>query len=90
MLADSITAFAQWDNIFPGKAIANRGIPGDTIDGIFARLGAVVQMSPRKVFIMAGINDLIRGSSADQVLPIHAGDSRKFYTGDQPRGTPTQ
>jgi lysophospholipase L1-like esterase len=71
MLGDSITALAQWDDIFPGKAIANRGISGDTIEGILARLQAVIQMKPQKVFIMAGINDLIRGSRAKNVLSVY-------------------
>jgi lysophospholipase L1-like esterase len=78
MLGDSITAFAHWDDIFPGKAIANRGIPGDTIEGIRDRLGAVVQMNPHKVFVMAGINDLIVGSRAEQVFLIYADTVRNL------------
>jgi lysophospholipase L1-like esterase len=71
MLGDSITALAPWNGIFVGKSIANRGIPGDTIQGVRARLGTIIQMNPRKVFIMAGINNLIAGFSAEQVLAIY-------------------
>jgi lysophospholipase L1-like esterase len=71
MLGDSITALARWNELFPGKGIANRGIGGDTVEGIRARLGAVIKMNPHKVFVMAGINDLLAGSSAEQVFPIY-------------------
>jgi len=75
MLGDSITRLGRWerwDDIFAGRAIANRGISGDTIEEIRARVGAVIQMNPHKVFIMGGINNLIKGSSAEQVFPIYA------------------
>jgi lysophospholipase L1-like esterase len=72
MLGDSITASGFWNDLFPGKAIANRGISGDTIEGIRNRIGGIIQMKPEKVFIMAGINNLLRGSSAEQVFPMYA------------------
>jgi lysophospholipase L1-like esterase len=58
MLGDSLTEGGDWTSFFPGKAIANRGIGGDTTEGMGQRLDSVLGVSPRKVFVMAGINDI--------------------------------
>src|SRR6185369_6092309 len=34
MVGDSITDGADWGEMFPGVSIANRGIDGDTTDGV--------------------------------------------------------
>jgi lysophospholipase L1-like esterase len=36
----------------------NRGISGDTTEGVLARLGEIIYSKPAKVFILIGINDL--------------------------------
>lgn len=57
MVGDSITAGGRWDEMFPGRRVINRGIGGDTIQGVKDRLPAVLALKPRKVFLMVGIND---------------------------------
>jgi lysophospholipase L1-like esterase len=60
MLGDSITAQGEWNDIFPQVTILNLGIAGDTSAGVLNRLEDVVNLKPRTVFLMIGINDLLR------------------------------
>ncbi|MGH9761723.1 MAG: GDSL-type esterase/lipase family protein [Blastocatellia bacterium] len=60
-LGDSITEGGHWDQVWRGRAlkpILNRGLAGDTIEGVIARIGEVVRHHPSKIFVMIGINDL--------------------------------
>ena len=65
MFGDSITEGADWARMFPGTSIANQGIAGDTTEGMLKRIA--LARAP-KVFVMAGINDLVRGVPVDRVL----------------------
>jgi lysophospholipase L1-like esterase len=60
MLGDSITAGGEWNELFPGVQIRNRGIPGDTTTGVLARLDSIVDRNPAAVFLKIGTNDLTR------------------------------
>jgi len=58
-LGDSITDFFRVNEFFHGVYVINRGISGDTTDGILNRLPeSVYELSPAKVFLMIGTNDL--------------------------------
>ncbi|HAV2436445.1 hypothetical protein KFU66_07190 [Escherichia coli] len=57
MLGDSITARAEWSELLPDVSVANRGIGGDEIQYMALRLGSVLSVSPKVVFIMGGVND---------------------------------
>jgi lysophospholipase L1-like esterase len=46
----------------------NQGISGDTTTGILQRLSFFADTHPESVYLMAGINDLRRGSSDREVL----------------------
>jgi lysophospholipase L1-like esterase len=61
MLGDSLTDRSEWAELFPGQDIANRGIDGDTSDGVLARLDDILAGQPRHAFVMIGINDLADG-----------------------------
>jgi lysophospholipase L1-like esterase len=58
MLGDSLTAGANWDEVFPGLPIRNRGINADTTTGALARLDEITQGHPAAIFILIGTNDL--------------------------------
>ncbi|MFU8946195.1 GDSL-type esterase/lipase family protein [Mycetocola zhadangensis] len=58
LLGDSITAGGAWHEWFPDARVLNRGIDGDTTDGILARLSTVLRGDPSKVFLLIGTNDL--------------------------------
>jgi Lysophospholipase L1 and related esterases len=57
-LGDSLTAGGNWDELFPGLPIKNRGINADTTSGVLARLDCLIQGQPAAVFILIGTNDL--------------------------------
>jgi len=58
-LGDSITDFFRVNEFFPGAYVINRGISGDTTDGVLNRLHeSVYELSPSKVFLLIGTNDL--------------------------------
>ncbi|QZE14925.1 sialate O-acetylesterase [Halosquirtibacter laminarini] len=62
-LGNSITDGGEWAELFRNKKIKNRGISGDVTDGVLFRLEEVYESSPKKVFLLIGINDLSRGKS---------------------------
>ncbi|GAB4322983.1 MAG: SGNH/GDSL hydrolase family protein [Bacteroidales bacterium] len=65
-LGNSITQGFRVQEFFPELNIINRGVWGDRTDDILERLNEVVTGKPKAVFIMAGINDLLRGATVEQ------------------------
>jgi lysophospholipase L1-like esterase len=69
MIGDSLTDGAEWAEMFPGIAIANRGIDGDTTGGVLQRMEGIESVHAKKAFIMIGINDFAKeGRSVDAVF----------------------
>ena len=66
MLGDSITDEGQWDELLNNNKVQNRGISGDTTDGVLDRLNSV-NKNIKQVFIMIGVNDIMRGKSVDEI-----------------------
>ena len=66
MLGDSITDEGQWDELLNNSKVQNRGISGDTTDGVLDRLNSVSK-GIKQVFIMIGVNDIMRGREVDEV-----------------------
>jgi lysophospholipase L1-like esterase len=56
-LGDSITEWGVWEGWFPDLHTANRGISGDTVGEVLARLDSAID-NPRIVSLMIGTNDL--------------------------------
>lgn len=67
-IGDSIIEAAQWQDMFPSKKIANRGIASDTARGIITRMDGILATNPKKAFIMVGFNDLHGGTSVEEVF----------------------
>jgi lysophospholipase L1-like esterase len=59
-LGDSLTAFADWRALFPGVAIQNRGLGGETSSGLRMRVARGEPILP-VVVVMIGVNDHARG-----------------------------
>jgi len=59
-LGNSITERGEWQELIPGKTVANRGIGGDITFGVLARIDNVVALKPGKLFLLIGINDIGR------------------------------
>lgn len=58
-LGDSITEGFDIESYFTATNVINRGIGGDTTNGVLERLQeSVYDLSPSKVFLMIGTNDL--------------------------------
>jgi len=67
-LGDSITEGGPWEELFPGVRTRNRGIGGDTSEGVLRRLDQVTRAAPSKVFVLIGTNDLFRGAAEAEVV----------------------
>jgi len=66
-LGDSLTDLCEWAEILKDDQIINRGICGDTTDGILNRINNIVESKPKKLFLMIGINDLNQGVPVEDV-----------------------
>jgi hypothetical protein len=67
-LGDSITAQGLWSELFPDYTVANRGIGGDTSNGIYKRLDSIIKSNPKTVFLMLGINDIAQGVTVPDIF----------------------
>ncbi len=66
-LGDSQTDRCEWDELFGRSGIVNRGIDGDTTDGVLNRLDEIISLKPKKLFIMIGGADFIIGRSIPRI-----------------------
>jgi lysophospholipase L1-like esterase len=67
-LGDSITAGGNWNDMFPNVRLANRGIGGETIQEIELRIDEILALDPKAIFLMAGINDVYRNTSTEEII----------------------
>ena len=67
-LGDSLTNACEWHEFFRNIRLKNRGISGDTTNGLLNRIDEVIESKPRKVFMMIGINDLNQGRNVEVIL----------------------
>lgn len=68
MAGDSITASGRWNELFPEASIVNRGVPGDRVGGLLARVDDILKAEPTKVFVMIGINDVAARNTNAQIM----------------------
>lgn len=67
-LGNSITNGCEWAELLQNPHIKNRGISGDICMGVYDRLDPIVKGKPAKIFLLIGINDVSRGTSADTIV----------------------
>lgn len=66
---DSLTEFYDTDAAFPSFTNYNRGISGDTTQGMLQRLdNNVLSIKPSRVIFLGGANDLNRGYTPGQIV----------------------
>jgi len=65
LLGDSLTDFAEWNDLLPKFHVYARGIAGDMIEGIALRSDEIVADQPNKIFIMAGSNNFTKHPEKD-------------------------
>ncbi len=66
-LGNSITHYCEWHELFNNPNIKNRGISGDTYQGVLMRLAPITQGRPAKIFLLIGINNFGGGHSIDSI-----------------------
>ena len=68
-IGDSLIEEYQLTECFPDKPVMNRGIGGDTTNGLLSRLEtSVFDLKPRQVFILIGTNDLELANDDEQQI----------------------
>lgn len=68
MAGDSLTLWFPQDLLPTDHTWLNQGISGETASGLAKRLKLFEQTKPKAIFVMAGINDLLRGNSEQEIL----------------------
>jgi len=65
MLGDSLVEWGDWAKLLPELQVINRGIAGEHVEELAARIGieAETTENPDHILIMAGTNNLLMGSS---------------------------
>jgi lysophospholipase L1-like esterase len=71
ILGDSLTERGEWWELLD-RPVANRGIANDTVEDVRARLGDIVALTPRVLFVLVGVNDLLAGMSPEALARHHA------------------
>ncbi len=68
LAGDSLSLWFPAKLLPAGRAWLNQGISGETSNGLLRRLTLLDRTQPETVFVMIGINDLIRGVSDEAIL----------------------
>lgn len=71
LLGDSISLWFPNDLLFPNRTWLNQGISGENSTGLLQRLHILDQTRPDTIFLMIGINDLLRGDTDAVILENH-------------------
>jgi lysophospholipase L1-like esterase len=68
LAGDSISLWFPESLLTPNRTWLNQSISGETTAGLLKRLNLLDRTEPETIFVMIGINDLLRGRSNDVVL----------------------
>ncbi|MEH2159644.1 MAG: SGNH/GDSL hydrolase family protein [Nostoc sp.] len=68
LAGDSLSLWFPPELLPEGKNWLNQGISGETSNGLLKRLKIFDRTQPEVIFVMIGINDLIRGVSNEEIL----------------------
>jgi len=71
LAGDSISLWFPPDLLPHGRTWLNQGISGETSVGLYRRLPLLDGTNPDSIFILIGINDLLKGVSDRQILDNH-------------------
>ncbi len=72
MAGDSLTLWFPQDLLPSDRTWLNQGISGETASGLAKRLNLFDQTKPEAIFVMVGINDLLKGNAEQEVLEAQA------------------
>lgn len=68
MLGNSLTAGANWNELLGRANVVGRGIPGDVLSGIYARMDYIFRLKPKIVFVLGGLNDIYNWTPLNEVF----------------------
>lgn len=69
LLGDSMMDYFKTENYFSNDNIVNRGIGGDTADGVLKRLDQIIKIKPSVVLLSIGSNNITRyHNSANEIV----------------------
>jgi len=68
LLGDSISLWFPAQLLPPKRTWLNQGISGETSAGLLERLALIDRTQPEVIFVLIGINDLIRGMKDETIL----------------------
>lgn len=68
LVGDSLSLWFPREKLPVGRLWLNQGISGETSNGILKRLSVFTQTKPDVIYIMAGINDLRKGTTDEMIL----------------------
>jgi lysophospholipase L1-like esterase len=71
LVGDSLSLWFPSELLLPERSWLNQGISGETSAGLLRRLDLFRTTKPETLFVMIGINDLIRGVSEETLLANH-------------------
>jgi lysophospholipase L1-like esterase len=71
LAGDSLSLWFPPELLPEDKNWLNQGISGETSAGLLKRLDLFDRTQPERIFVMIGINDLIRGISDEEILTNH-------------------
>ncbi|MEC4817507.1 MAG: SGNH/GDSL hydrolase family protein [Scytonema sp. PMC 1069.18] len=71
LVGDSLSLWFPFNLLPLNKSWLNQGISGETSTGLLKRLELFDSTQPETIFVMIGINDLIRGESDKTILDNH-------------------
>lgn len=71
-IGDSITEGFDVNYFFSDSTVVNMGIGGDFTQGVLRRLDPIVVLQPRKIFLMIGINDVLKREPVQVITDNHA------------------
>ncbi|MEB3336238.1 MAG: GDSL-type esterase/lipase family protein [Leptolyngbyaceae bacterium] len=68
LVGDSLSLWFPADLLLPEETWLNQSISGEGATGLLKRLSHLDQTRPEAIFVMIGINDLLRGASDETLL----------------------
>jgi lysophospholipase L1-like esterase len=78
LLGASLVEHGEWSELLPEHRSRNRGVAGDKVADVLARLDPLLEAGPRAAFVMVGLNDVLSGRSADEIEDDHRRLARRF------------
>ena len=68
LIGDSLSLWFPTELLPPEKTWLNQGLSGETSEGLLNRLDLLDKTQPEVIFVLIGINDLIRGVKDETIL----------------------